>query len=217
MTLDYGSAVIGEDLEAEQHMQTLDPEQESLERKRRLANERREKIQRHRQAWARNKALLHNAERMLVDARDTINTNKYKIARLSALFSAKKYHADAQEVEMQIKQLQRGMQSAEDSRETNMVARADSERKVAFHQAKLKELNAPEDVAPEDVANKVKFEKQQAVEQVKVVTDSLKKQLQDHSAATAATASTLAVQNYAFLKKLDFSTDEAQMARTGKL
>merc|ERR1711871_771024 len=198
---------------APKDVQAMDPEEAALAKMKALKEKRKAEIKAHNHGVAKQKAIVHNAKQEVSTAEDTINTNTAKITQLAAQYSATKDPAAAAKIEAEMDKLRAASVSAVSAKTRNKAAAAAGEQKLAFHQEKLKVLHAVAPLTPEQVQMKVEFEKKKAAEKAKAQSEAVAKKLKRHAKVTAAQASSLAMENVAILKKLDATSNEAQLSK----
>merc|ERR1711871_1761755 len=198
---------------APKDVKVLDPEEAALAKMKALKEKKKAEIKAHNHGVAKQKAIVHNAKQALHTAEDTINTNTAKISQLAAQYSATKDPAAAAKIEAKMDKLRAASVHAVHAKAHNKAAVSAGEQKLAFHQAKLTALNAVAPLTPEQVQMKVEFEKKKAAEKVKHESDAVAKKLRHHAKVTAAQASSLAMENVEILKKLDATSNEAQLSK----
>merc|ERR1711871_630233 len=198
---------------APKDVQAMDPEEAALAKMKALKEKRKAEIKAHNHGVAKQKAIVHNAKQEVSTAEDTINTNTAKITQLAAQYSATKDPAAAAKIEAEMDKLRAASVSAVSAKTRNKAAAAAGEQKLAFHQEKLKVLHAVAPLTPEQVQMKVEFEKKKAAEKAKAQSEAVAKKLKQHAKVTAAQASSLAMENVEILKKLDATSNEAQLSK----
>merc|ERR1711871_710516 len=198
---------------APKDVKVLDPEEAALAKMKALKEKKKAEIKAHTHGVAKQKAIVHNAKQALSTAEDTINTNTAKISQLAAQYSATKDPAAAAKIEAKMDKLRAASVHAVHAKARNKAAASAGEQKLAFHQARLTALNAVAPLTPEQVQMKVEFEKKKAAEKVKHESDAVAKKLRHHAKVTAARASSLAMENVEILKKLDATSNEAQLSK----
>merc|ERR1711871_1050259 len=198
---------------APKDVQAMDPEEAALATMKALKEKRKAEIKAHNHGVAKQKAIVHNAKQEVSTAEDTINTNTAKITQLAAQYSATKDPAAAAKIEAEMDKLRAASVSAVSAKAHNKAAASAGEQMLAFHQARLTALNAVAPLTPEQVQMKVEFEKKKAAEKVKHESDAVAKKLRHHAKVTAAQASSLAMENVEILKKLDATSNEAQLSK----
>merc|ERR1711871_1638917 len=198
---------------APKDVKVLDPEEAALAKMKALKEKKKAEIKAHNHGVAKQKAIVHNAKQALSTAEDTINTNTAKISQLAAQYSATKDPAAAAKIEAKMDKLRAASVHAVHAKARNKAAASAGEQMLAFHQARLTALNAVAPLTPEQVQMKVEFEKKKAAEKVKHESDAVAKKLRHHAKVTAAQASSLAMENVEILKKLDATSNEAQLSK----
>merc|ERR1719487_2986633 len=198
---------------APKDVKVLDPEEAALAKMKALKEKKKAEIKAHNHGVAKQKAIVHNAKQALSTAEDTINTNTAKISQLAAQYSATKDPAAAAKIEAKMDKLRAASVHAVHAKAHNKAAVSAGEQKLAFHQARLTALNAVAPLTPEQVQMKIEFEKKKAAEKVKHESDRVAKKLRHHAKVTAAQASSLAMENVEILKKLDATSNEAQLSK----